>query len=306
MRGASALAVATEGAWVLCDCGEGAQLAAQRAGLSLSRLDVVLITHLHGDHFNGLPGLLGTLGLEGRERPIVVVGPPGIAGVLEMLAKAGSLGTGPMPVKIIELHEAGNLAWPLGTESFFQVAFHPLVHRVPTFGYRVSLPERPGSLDAEAAVAAGVPRGPMMAELKAGRVVELPSGERIEPGRFVGPRRRGPIVAYVLDCVPCEGAVVLGSVADMLVHESTYEHARADLAHERGHTTGLEAARIARDAGAARLLLTHFSPSVDAEAVAEEARAVHPGTAAASDLSPIEVGPVEVEQLPAGAPTPAG
>ena len=305
-RAASALAIATEGAWILCDCGENAQITALKAGLSLSRLDAVLITHLHGDHFNGLPGLLGTLGLEGRERPIVVVGPPGIAGVLQLLARAGAIGTGAMPVEVIELHEAGSLAWPLGTESFFQVAFHPLVHRVPTFGYRVTLPDRPGSLDAEAAVAAGVPRGPMMAELKAGRAVELPSGDRIDPGRFVGPRRRGPIVAYVLDCVPCEGAVVLGSVADMLVHESTYEHARAGLAHERGHTTSVEAGRIARDARAGRLLLTHFSPSVDPDALAEEARSVHPGAAAASDLSPIEVGPVEVEQARSGATTPAG
>jgi len=305
-RAASALAIATEGAWILCDCGENAQITALKAGLSLSRLDAVLITHLHGDHFNGLPGLLGTLGLEGRERPIVVVGPPGIAGVLQMLARAGAIGTGAMPVEVIELHEAGSLAWPLGTESFFQVAFHPLVHRVPTFGYRVTLPDRPGSLDAEAAVAAGVPRGPMMAELKAGRAVELPSGERIDPGRFVGPRRRGPIVAYVLDCVPCEGAAVLGAAADMLVHESTYEHARAGLAHERGHTTSVEAGRIARDARAGRLLLTHFSPSVDPDALAEEARSVHPGAAAASDLSPIEVGPVEVEQARSGATTPAG
>jgi ribonuclease Z len=305
-RAASALAIATDSAWVLCDCGENAQITALKAGLSLSRLDAVLITHLHGDHFNGLPGLLGTMGLEGRERPIVVVGPPGIASVLEMLGKAGSIGTGAMPVKIVELAGAGDLAWPTGIESFFQVAFHPLVHRVPTFGYRVSLPERAGSLDAEAAVAAGVPRGPMMAELKAGRAVQLPSGERIEPERFVGPRRRGPIVAYVLDCVPCEGAVVLGSLADVLIHEATYEHARAELAHERGHTTGVEAARIARDARAEKLLLTHFSPSVDPESIAEEARAVHPGAAAASDLSPIEIGPMEVAQHRAAAPTPMG
>src|SRR5205823_11507944 len=97
-RGASALAVAAEGAWVLCDCGEGAQIAALRAGFSLSRLDAVLITHLHGDHFNGLPGLLGTLGLEGRERPLLVAGPRGIASLLEALARAGSLGVGGMPV----------------------------------------------------------------------------------------------------------------------------------------------------------------------------------------------------------------
>src|SRR5438270_13385094 len=255
-RGASALAITAEGAWVLCDCGEGAQVAALRAGLSLSRLDAVLVTHLHGDHFNGLPGLLGTLGLEGRERPIVVLGPPGIAALLDMLAKAGSIGTGAMPVKIFGMHEAGELAWPLGAESVFQVAFHPLVHRVPTFGYRVSLPDRPGSLDADAAVAAGVPRGPLLAALKAGRSVELPSGKRIDPGPYQGPRLTGPVVSYVLDCVLCPGAVVLGSKADLLEHEATYEHARKDLAHERGHSTGVEAAEIARDAQAQMVLLT--------------------------------------------------
>src|SRR5438105_9285564 len=92
LRGASALAVAAERGWVLCDCGEGAQLSAQRADLSLSRLQAVLITHLHGDHFNGLPGLLGTLGLEGRERPLLVAGPRGILALLETLQRYGSLG----------------------------------------------------------------------------------------------------------------------------------------------------------------------------------------------------------------------
>jgi ribonuclease Z len=293
-RGASALAIATDGAWVMCDCGENAQISALRAGLSLSRLDAVLVTHLHGDHFNGLPGLLGTLGLEGRERPIVVAGPRGIGSLLQALASAGSLGTGGMEVKIIELlGDGGDLTWPSGTESVFQIAFRPLVHRVPTFGYRVSLPDRPGRIDADAAVAAGVPRGPMMAELKAGRPVELASGKRIDPGAFVGPRRRGPIVAYTLDCVPCEGAVSLGTLADVLVHESTYEHARAELARERGHTTSVEAAQIAREARARLLVLTHFSPSVDPEKMAEEAREVHPHVAAASDLTPVDVDPPE-------------
>src|SRR3954447_309267 len=106
-RGASALAVAAESSWILCDCGEGAQLSAQRVGLSLSRLDAVLVTHLHGDHFNGLPGLLGTLGLEGRTRPLVVAGPPGIGELLQALARAGSLGVGEMEVRILEQREHG-------------------------------------------------------------------------------------------------------------------------------------------------------------------------------------------------------
>src|SRR5207248_1768376 len=204
-RGASALAVAAEGAWVLCDCGEGAQVAALRAGLSLSRLDAVLITHLHGDHFNGLPGLLGTLGLEGRERPLTVAGPRGIATLLETLARAGALGIGGLPVQIVELDGDGGVV-PLSQDDD---------------GFRVT-------------------------------------------------------------------AVQLGRGADVLVHESTYEHARAELAHSRGHSTGVEAARIASEAQAGTLLLTHFSPSVDAERVADEARAVHPRVTAAADLAAIE------------------
>ena len=289
-RGASALAIAAEGAWVLCDCGEGAQLAALRAGLSFSRLDAVLITHLHGDHFNGLPGLLGTMGLEGRERPLVVAGPRGIASLLEALARAGSLGVGGMPVHIVELDgDGGALDLARETPAAFEVQARPLAHRVPTFGYRVALPDRPGTLDVEAAVAAGVPRGPLLAQAKEGRPLVLPDGRRLDGSRFVGPTRRGPSVAYVLDTTPCQTGVELGRGADVLVHESTYEQARAELAHSRGHSTGTEAAQIAREAGAGTLLLTHFSPSVDGERVADEARAVHSRVVAAADQQGLDV-----------------
>jgi ribonuclease Z len=282
LRGASALAVATDGAWVLCDCGEGAQLAALRAGLSLSRLDAVLITHLHGDHFNGLPGLLGTLGLEGRERPLVVAGPPGIGALLTTLERAGSLGVGEMEVRVIEQQGAGGEVRLEGSQ--FLVESRPLSHRVPTYGYRVALPDRPGTLDVEAADALGVPRGPLLAELKAGRAVTLLDGRVVRPEGLVGPRQRGASMAYALDTVPCPSAVELGRGVDALVHESTYENARAELAHQRGHSTGLEAARIAAEAEAAALVLTHFSPSVDGETIAEEARTVHQKVIAARDL----------------------
>jgi ribonuclease Z len=284
-RGASALAAATEGAWVLCDCGEGAQLAALRAGLSLSRLDAVLITHLHGDHFNGLPGLLGTLGLEGRQRPLVVAGPPGITSLLQHLANAGSLGTGDMEVRVFEQQGNGGEVRIEGSQ--FLVESRPLAHSVPTYGFRVALPDRPGTLDVEKADAAGVPRGPMLAELKAGRAVTLPDGRIVPPDGLIGPRQRGPSMAYALDTIPCPSAIELGRGVDALVHEATYENARAALAHERGHSTGVEAARIAAEAEAAALVLTHFSPSVTGEALAEEARSIHPRIIAAQDLGEI-------------------
>ena len=288
-RGASALAVAAEGAWVLCDCGEGAQVAALRAGLSLSRLDAVLVTHLHGDHFNGLPGLLGTLGLEGRERPLTVAGPRGIVSLLEALVRAGALGTGALPIRLVELEGDGGAVELPAQEAGFRVVARPLAHRVPTYGYRVSLADRPGTLDVEAAVAAGIPRGPLLSEVKEGRMVALPGGLQVDGSRFIGPPRRGPSVAYALDTRPCHEAVQLGRDADVLVHESTYENSRAELAHSRGHSTGVEAARIAAEARAGTLLLTHFSPSVEAERVADEAREIHPRVTAAADLIGIDV-----------------
>jgi ribonuclease Z len=292
LRGASALAVAAESSWILCDCGEGAQLAAQRAGFSLSRLDAVLVTHLHGDHFNGLPGLLGTLGLEGRTRALVIAGPPRIGEVLQYLQRAGSLGTGQLEVRIVEQSGAGNEIDLPG----FEVQSRALFHRIETYGYRIALPERPGTLDVEKADAMGIPRGPLLGMLKAGRPVTLADGRVVQPDELVGPKQRGQSMAYALDTMPCPAAVELGRDVDVLVHEATYEHGRAELARDRGHSTGVEAARIAAEAGAATLLLTHFSPSVAGEAVAEEARTIHPRIVAAEDL--VELAPPESARRP--------
>jgi ribonuclease Z len=288
MRGASALAVQAERGWVLCDCGEGAQLAMQRAGLSMMRLEAVLITHLHGDHLNGLPGVLGTLSLEGRERPILVTGPPGIRDFLETMLRLGALGVR-FPVIVMELSGPGGvIELPEETDPSFEVRCAPLSHRVPCYGYRVSLPDRPGGLNLEAALAAGVPQGPLLGQLKDGKSVQLPDGRIVKPDGLIGPPRRGLSMAYTLDTVPCDNAVELGRGVDLLVHEATYEHARAELARTRGHSSGIQAAEIGARADARRVLLTHFSPSVDGERVADEARPIHANTLAAADGVPLE------------------
>ena len=119
------------------------------------------------------------------------------------------------------------------------------------------------------------------------RLYLLLDGRVVGPEGLIGPPQRGASMAYALDTVPCASAVELGRGVDALVHEATYEDARAALAHERGHSTGVEAARIAAEAEASALVLTHFSPSVDGTALADEARALHPRIVAAQDLAEI-------------------
>jgi len=129
----------------------------------------------------------------------------------------------------------------------------------------------------------------LLADLKAGRPVTLPDGRVVGPEGLVGPRQRGASMAYALDTVPCPSSVELGHGVDALVHEATYEDARAALAHERGHSTGVEAARIAAEAEAAALVLTHFSPSVNGDDLAEEAKSIHPRITVAQDLAEIAI-----------------
>src|SRR5439155_1590811 len=154
-------------------------------------------------------------------RPLVVAGPPGLTALLQHLERAGSLGTGDMEVRVLEQQGNGGEVRIEGSQ--FLVESRPLAHRVPTYGFRVALPDRAGTLDVARTDAAGIPRGPLLADLKAGRPVTLADGRVVGPEGLVGPRQRGPARAYALDTVPCPSAVELGRGVDALVHEATYE-----------------------------------------------------------------------------------
>ena len=279
----SALALERDGRLVLLDCGEAAQLQLLRAELRpTSRLDGVLVTHLHGDHVNGLPGLLGTMSLEGRERALTVAGPRGLAAYLEALGRAGVLNVG-FPLELVEL-SAPEEKFAVGGWS---VTALPLDHRILTYGFALDEPARPGTLDLGAALAAGVPSGPLLGQLKAGQPVTLADGRVVRPEGLVSPPHPGRRLAYVTDTRPCDAGVALGAGAALLVHEATYPHARAADARARGHATSRQAAGIAARAKAARLVLTHVSPSADPAELLAEARDVFPATELAADLAEI-------------------
>jgi ribonuclease Z len=287
-RNVSALAVAREGEWLLFDCGEGTQMQIARAGLNPSRLVAIFITHLHGDHFNGLSGLLSTMGMDRRTRPLTLVGPPGINEYLDTLARLKILFVN-YPLGVQELGPARELK-TVYEAAGYTVSAHPLDHRLFALGYRLEERPRPGRFNLERARELGVPAGPMFRRLQLGEDVQLADGRVVRSSDVVGPPRAGKAVAYCTDTRPFDGTIKLARGVDLLIHEATYTEDLAQEAHEYGHSTAAQAALIALDAGARRLLITHYSTRYhDVSPLVEEARAVFPDTILAQELVEVEV-----------------
>ena len=287
-RNVSALAIAREGEWLLFDCGEGAQTQIARAGLSPSRLVAVFITHLHGDHFNGLPGLLSTMGLDRRTRELTLAGPRGVQEYLNTLERLRVIFIN-YPLELKELTAAAELNSVLETADYTVVA-RPLDHRLFALGYRVDERPRPGRFNVARARELGVPEGQLWGQLQSGNDVKLDDGRTIHSSDVLGASRPGKSVAYCLDTRPCAASIELARDVDLLIHEATYSEELAAEAREYGHSTAAQAARTARDAGARRLLITHFSTRYpDPTVLLEEARAIFPETILAEDLMEIQV-----------------
>jgi len=280
-RNVASLAVILDGRVLLFDCGEGTQQQLLRSTVRSGSIDAIFITHLHGDHLFGLPGLLATLGLNGRSAPLTIYGPRGLYSFLDAVPYLGN----PYEVSVVEIRE-GEVMRGDG----YRVIAAPLDHRIECFGFCVIEDDRRGTFDVERARALGVPEGPQFAELHRGKDVTLADGRIVRSADVVGATRRGRRVAYCTDTRPCANAIELAHNAELLIHESTYAADMAAEAHERGHSTTVEAARVAADARCERLLLTHFSSRyVDVAPLVAEARAVFPATDAAADFLTVRV-----------------
>jgi ribonuclease Z len=239
----------------LFDCGEGTQQQMLRSPLRLSQLQYIFISHLHGDHFYGLPGLLSSRSLQfNAETPLTVFGPPGLSRYLQTTFEISGSQLG-YPLTVREV--APGLVYQ---DSKINVHCLPLVHRIASFGYAVTEKDQPGHFDAAAAQALGIPAGPLYGRLKQGETITLPDGTFVRGSELVGPPIPGRKFVYCCDTVYCRNAVLLSEGADALVHEATYAAEDLDLAVRGGHSTATQAAQVAHQAGVKALLLTHFSP----------------------------------------------
>ena len=286
-RHVSSLAVVGDGEWWLFDCGEAAQIQLMRAGLSAHKLAGIFITHLHGDHFNGLAGLLSTMSLDQRQRELTLVGPPGIGDYLNLLKRLRIIHISyPLLLREFSGRDFRDSA-ELGVfeSAHHEVVARPLDHRIFTLGYRLTEKPKPGRFDLERAQALGIPAGPLYSHLQAGRAITLADGRVIESAEVVGPPRPGRSLAYCLDTRPCANAVSLAREVDCPVHEATFTDEHAAESDQYGHSTATQAAEIASQAGARLLLITHFSSRYpDYRPLLAEARRRFPATQAAEDL----------------------
>jgi ribonuclease Z len=250
-RNVSAVAVQREGEHFLFDCGEGTQRQMMRFGTGFT-LDDIFITHVHADHYLGVIGLLRTLGLQGREEAMRVWTPKGTRGVLEDAIHLG-VERVPFPIAVNELEPDEKVA----RDGFDIVAFATR-HGIRSLGYALAEHRRLGRFDPDKARALGLAEGPEFGRLHRGETVEV-EGRTIEPGDVVGPARPGRTVVYTGDTRPAPATERVARDADLLIHDATFDDEEVDRAGATGHSTARQAARLAREAGVHRLVLTHVS-----------------------------------------------
>ena len=268
---------------MMFDCGEGTQRQMMRYGTGFS-LEEIFFSHLHADHFLGVIGLLRTMGLQGREEPIRLWCPRGTE---EILRTAVELGVERVPFEVsIRGLEPGEAV----DRGDYAVVPFRTTHGGRSLGYAVSEKERLGRFDPARARELGIPEGPLWGKLHHGEAVEV-EGRVVAASEVVGPPRPGRTVVYSGDTRPSQQTAEAAAGADLLIHEATFAHEEAERAGATGHSTAREAAQVARDARALRLVLTHFSPRYadDPRGLEREARAVFPETSAAFDGLVVEV-----------------
>jgi ribonuclease Z len=282
-RGPAALLVRRGSERLLFDCGEGTQRQLQRSAIGLPDLQEIFLTHYHADHFLGLPGMLKTFALRGRdETPLTIYGPRGLRELVNRLRPF--VGRLPYPFTPVELEPGERL-----DRGEYAIEAFPAEHGADALGYLLVEQARPGRFDVTAADALGVPEGPDRGRLQAGQEVTVGDGRTVTPAEVLGEPRPGRKLVLTGDTAPSPLVVQAAHGADLLVHEASVLAEEAERARETMHSTAAEAAEVARLAQVRLLALTHVSPRYFGPELAAEARDVFPDTVVPRDFDVIEV-----------------
>jgi len=281
-RAPTALLVRRGGDRLLFDCAEGTQRQLLRSAVGLVELREVFITHFHADHVLGLPGMLKTFALRGRELPLDVYGPQGLVDLLGSLKRV--VGKLTYEVNLVELGPGDVL-----DRAGYRIATFAVRHGVTALGWAVIEATRPGRFDVEGADALGVPSGPERGSLQRGETVSLSDGRSVVPEEVLGPPRPGRKVVITGDTAPADEIVEAAWGADVLVTEATFSEEERGRAEETLHQTATQAAEIARRAEVSLLALTHLSSRYFGPEIAREARDVFAETVVPRDFDLIDV-----------------
>ena len=265
----------------LFDAGEGTQQQMLRSPIRPGRVEFIFVTHLHGDHIYGIPGLLTSRSYLGGTEPLTIFGPPGIRRFVETALEVSDANL-VYRIEIREIEEG-----TVYEDDQFLVTATKLEHRIDSYGYRIVERDKPGALDSERLVREGIPPGPLFARLKRGETVVLPDGRTIDGQEYLGAPVKGRTIAIFGDTRPCEQELELAKGADVLIHEATYMHERVENARKYYHYTALQAATLADRAGVGALIMTHISSRYQDDGLhrlLEEARVVFPNSHVAEDF----------------------
>ena len=270
------------GETMLFDCGEGTQRQLIFAKVSPMKISKIFLSHYHGDHILGLPGLLQSMNFRGRETKLTIYGPKGLNTLKNAIFNLGYCKID-FPIEFIEI----------GTETIesceeYIIKSQDVNHQVPCLAYTVKELKKPRFLR-EKAIELGVPVGPAFGKLHNGEEVEV-NGKIIKPEQVLGPARKGHKVTYSGDTTPCEEMIEFAKDSTLLIHESTYVNEDADKAKDNFHSTSSDAARIAKKSNSKQLVLTHFSTRYTSlDDLLKEAKEIFENTKLAKDFMKIEI-----------------